>query len=79
MGNVAVRSLVDGAHRQMVAWQPPLDAEHGVGQRSPHDPYCHLMPLGTVLDATRDLLEGQSPLARWRATIFDDLQDVFLL
>ena len=26
-----------------------------------------------------DLLEGQSPLARWRATIFDDLQDVFLL
>jgi hypothetical protein len=37
------------------------------------------MPLDVVLDATRELLEGQSPLARWRATIFDDLQDVFLL
>lgn len=79
MGNVAVRSLVDGAHRQMVAWQPPVDAKHGIGSRSPHDPYCHLMPLDEVLAATRELLEGQSPLARWRATIFDDLQDVFLL
>jgi hypothetical protein len=37
-----------------------------------------LMPLDVVLDATRELLEGQSPLARWRSTIFDDLQDVFL-
>ena len=44
-----------------------------------HDPYCYLMPLDVVLEATRELLDGQSPLARWRATIFDDLQDVFLL
>ena len=79
MGNVAVRSLLDGAHRQMVAWQPPVDAVAGVGERSSHDPYCHLMPLDVVLDATRELLDGQSPLARWRATIFDDLQDIFLL
>ena len=79
MGNVAVRSLLDGAHRQMVAWQPPVDADGGVGERSSHDPYCHLMPLDVVLEATRELLDGQSPLARWRATIFDDLQDVFLL
>ena len=79
MGNVAVRALLDGDHRQMVAWQPPVDATGDVGHRSPHDPYCHLMPLGVVLDATRELLQGQSPLARWRATIFDDLQDVFML
>jgi len=79
MGNVAVRSLVDGAHRQMVAWQPPIDATGDVGERSIHDPYCHLMPLDAVIKATRELLEGQSPLARWRATIFDDLEDVFLL
>ncbi len=79
MGNVAVRSLLDGAHRQMVAWQPPVDADSGVGERSIHDPYCHLMPLDAVLDATRELLDGRSPLARWRASIFDDLQDVFLL
>lgn len=79
MGNVAVRALADGAHRQMVAWQPPIDATGDVGERSVHDPYCYLMPLDAVLEATRDLLEGQSPLARWRATIFDDLEDVFLL
>ncbi len=79
MGNVAVRSLLDGHHRQMVAWQPPLDAGSNFGERSKHDPYCHLMPLDLVLEATRELLDGQSPLARWRATIFDDLQDVFLL
>ncbi len=79
MANVAVRSLLDGAHREMVAWQPPLDASGRAGERSQHDPYCHLMPLDQVLDATRLLLEGQSPLARWRATIFDDLEDVFLL
>lgn len=79
MGNVAVRSLLDGSHRSMVAWQPPVDAEQFSTLRSPHDPYCHLMALDVVLEATRQLLDGQSALARWRATIFDDLQDVFLL
>ena len=79
MGNVAVRAVLDGAHRQMVAWQPPLDAAGGSGERSPHDPYCHLMPLDVVLEATALLLDGESPLARWRASIFDDLQDVLLL
>ena len=79
MGNVAVRTLAEGRTRQMVAWQPPLDAAGGVGERSTFDPYCHLMPLDVALEATRELLEGQSPLARWRSTIFDDLQDVFLL
>lgn len=79
MGNVAVRSLVQGANREMVAWQPPIDATDEVGRRSMHDPYCYLMPLDRVIEATRELLDGQSPLARWRATIFDDLEDVFLL
>ena len=78
MANVAVRALADGAHRQMVAWQPPVDAGD-LGTRSVHDPYCYLMPLDVTLEATRELLQGQSPLARWRATIFDDMQDLFLL
>ena len=78
MGNVAVRALADGAHRQMVAWQPPVDAGD-LGVRSVHDPYCYLMPLDVTLAATRELLQGQSPLARWRASIFDDMQDLFLL
>ena len=47
-----------------------------IGWRSIHDPYCYLMPLDAVIKATQELLDGQSPLARWRATIFDDLEDV---
>jgi hypothetical protein len=33
----------------------------------------------TVLAATKQLLEGEGPLARWRTTVFDDLEGVFLL
>lgn len=78
-GNVAVRALLAGEHRKMVSWLPPMDLPEGAGTRSPADPYCYLVDLPTVLSATKDLLEGQSPLARWRATAFDDLEDVFLL
>lgn len=78
-GNVAVRAVLAGEHRKMVSWLPPMDLPAGVGARSPADPYCYLVDLPAVLAATKELLEGQSPLARWRATAFDDLEDVFLL
>lgn len=79
LGNVAVRAIIDGEHRKMVSWLPPMDLPPGVGMRASADPYCYLVDLPAVLAATKDLLEGQSPLARWRATAFDDLEDVFLL
>jgi 6-phosphofructokinase 1 len=78
-GNVAVRAVLDGEHRKMISWLPPMDLPPGVGVRASADPYCYLVDLPAVLAATKDLLEGQSPLARWRATAFDDLEDVFLL
>jgi 6-phosphofructokinase 1 len=78
-GNVAVRALLAGEHRKMVSWLPPMDLPDGVGTRSKDDPYCYLVDLPAVLAATKQLLEGQSPLARWRASAFDDLEDVFLL
>jgi 6-phosphofructokinase 1 len=78
-GNVAVRAVLAGEHRKMVSWLPPMDLPEGAGARSPADPYCYLVDLPAVLAATKALLEGQSPLARWRATAFDDLEDVFLL
>ena len=78
-GNVAVRALLEGEHRKMVAWLPPMDLPEGAGTRSAADPYCYLIDLPTMLAATKRLLEGQSPLARWRTTAFDDLEDVFLL
>ena len=78
-GNVAVRSVLAGEHRKMVSWLPPMDLPEGAGVRSAADPYCYLIDLPTALAATKRLLEGQSPLARWRTTAFDDLEDVFLL
>ena len=78
-GNVAVRAALEGEHRKMVSWLPPMDLPEGAGTRAAADPYCYLVDLPIVLSATKQLLEGQSPLARWRATAFDDLEDVFLL
>jgi 6-phosphofructokinase 1 len=78
-GNVAVRALLDGATRKMVSWLPPMDLPDDIASRSEYDPYCYLVDLPAVLAATEQLLKGQSPLARWRATAFDDLEDVFLL
>lgn len=79
LGNVAVRAIMEGEHRKMVSWLPPMDLPLGVGVRASADPYCYLVDLPAVLAATKELLGGQSPLARWRATAFDDLEDVFLL
>jgi hypothetical protein len=78
-GNVAVRAVLAGEHRKMVSWLPPMELPEGAGTRSPADPYCYLVDLPIVLSATKQLIEGQSPLARWRTTAFDDLEDVFLL
>jgi 6-phosphofructokinase 1 len=78
-GNVAVRAVLEGEHRKMVSWLPPMDLPEGAGTRSAADPYCYLIDLPAMLAATKRLLEGQSPLARWRTTAFDDLEDVFLL
>jgi 6-phosphofructokinase 1 len=78
-GNVAVRAVLADEHRKMVSWLPPMELPEGAGVRSPADPYCYLVDLPVVLSATKQLIEGQSPLARWRTTAFDDLEDVFLL
>ncbi len=78
-GNVDVRAALAGERRKMISWLPPMDLPEGVGVRSPADPYCYVVDLPAVLMATKELLEGQTPLARWRATAFDDLEDVFLL
>lgn len=79
LANVAVRALLDGKTRKMAAWMPPVDVPPEVGTRSAADPYCWLVDLETVIAETEKLLSGASPLARWRATVFDDLEDVFVL
>jgi 6-phosphofructokinase 1 len=79
LANVAVRALLTGQSHKMAAWMPPTDPAAQVGQRSPHDPYCWLIELSAVLAETRNLLSGKSPLARWRAGAFDEIEHALLL
>jgi 6-phosphofructokinase 1 len=54
---------------------PPVDLPEDIGKRSAADPYCWLVDLGAVLVETEHLLSGKSPLARWRAGAFDQVED----
>jgi 6-phosphofructokinase 1 len=79
LANVAVRALVQGQSHKMAAWMPPVELAEEVGTRSPYDPYCWLVDLSAVLTETDNLLKGRSPLARWRAGAFDEIEDALLL
>jgi 6-phosphofructokinase 1 len=79
LANVAVRCLLAGGTRKMAAWMPPVDLPPAVGQRTEADPYCWLVDLSTALAETERLMSGEGPLARWRAAVFDELEDVFVL
>jgi 6-phosphofructokinase 1 len=79
LANVAVRAVLDGHSEKMAAWMPPTDLPEEVGVRSSFDPYCWLVDLGAALAETDNLLSGRSPLARWRAGVFDEIEDALLL
>jgi 6-phosphofructokinase 1 len=79
LANVAVRALMAGQSHKMAAWMPPVELPEEVGMRSPHDPYCWLVDIGAVLAETENLLKGRTPLARWRAGAFDQIEDALLL
>ncbi|MDB4952535.1 MAG: 6-phosphofructokinase [Myxococcales bacterium] len=79
LANVAVRGLIAGATHKMAAWMPPVELPEEIATRSKHDPYCWLVDLPAVLAETDNLLRGRSPLARWRAGAFDEIEDALLL
>jgi 6-phosphofructokinase 1 len=79
LSNVAVRALAAGQSHLMAAWMPPVELPEEIAKRSPHDPYCWLVDLPAVLAETQNLLSGRSPLARWRAGAFDEIEDALLL
>jgi len=78
LANVAVRALIAGTSHKMAAWMPPAELPEDVGVRSPADPYCWLVDLAAVLAETDNLLAGRSPLARWRAGAFEEIEDALL-
>jgi 6-phosphofructokinase 1 len=79
LGNAAIRALAAGTSHRMAAWLPPVALPPEVGARSPADPYCWLVDLEAVLVETGALLSGQSPLARWRAGAFNEIEGALLL
>lgn len=79
LGNVAVRSLLEGETHKMAAWMPAHEIPEEVGHRSKFDPYCWLVDLKAVLAETDNLISGRSSLARWRAGAFDEIEDALLL
>jgi 6-phosphofructokinase 1 len=79
LANVAVRALIAGQSHKMAAWMPAVELPEEVGTRSPYDPYCWLVDLGAALVETENLLRGRSPLARWRAGVFEDIEDALLM
>lgn len=79
LANVAVRALLSGQSHKMAAWMPAVELPEEVGTRSPFDPYCWLVDLGAALVETENLLRGRSPLARWRAGVFEDIEDALLI
>jgi 6-phosphofructokinase 1 len=78
LANVAVRALLAGVSHKMAAWMPPVELSPDIAARSAADPYCWLVDLGAVLRETDRLLSGTSPLARWRAGAFDEVEDALL-
>ena len=79
LANVAVRALVAGQSHKMAAWMPAVELPEEVGTRSPYDPYIWLVDLGAALVETDNLLRGRSPLARWRAGVFEEIEDALLM
>ncbi len=79
LGNVAVRALLAGMSHKMTAWMPPHEVPEEAGAVSPFDPKVWLVDLAAMLAETENLLKGRSPLTRWRAGAFDEIEDALLL
>ncbi len=79
LANVAVRALHAGISHKMAAWMPPVELPEDVAVRSTADPYCWLVDLAAVIAETNNLLSGKSPLARWRAGAFSEIENALLL
>ncbi len=79
LANVAVRAVLEGKTQRMAAWMPPVELPEEIAARSAFDPYCWLVDLAAVLAETDNLLHGRSMLARWRAGVFEDIEDALLL
>jgi 6-phosphofructokinase 1 len=70
LAHAAVRALADGETGFMAGWVGP-----GIRRAAcAYDPYVVLSPLDEVLEETKKILDGSSPLAAWRKKIFEETE-----
>lgn len=75
LGFVAVHALLAGETRVMAAFAQASAPPSGA-RVAPSDPHCWLVELPVVLAETRRLLDGTSPLVKWRNRVFSEIEDV---
>ena len=74
LGYAAVEALLAGATDRMVAW----GRSTGGGEPT-FDPMVRLFPLDQVLEETRALLDGTSPVVKWRVEMMQRAEGVLPL
>ena len=67
----AIHALEQGAHDVMLAWEPP--SGHG---RATADPSVRIVPLAEVLEETRRLRDGTSPVIQTRMELLSQAEDL---
>jgi 6-phosphofructokinase 1 len=72
LANCAMRALADGESGVMAGWMGP-----GI-TRPPcaYDHYVALTPIDEVLAETAKLMSGDTPVAKWRRKVFEDIDVV---
>jgi 6-phosphofructokinase 1 len=72
LANAAIRALADGETGFMAGWLGP-----GITRKTcAYDPYVVLSPIDEVLAETAKLMDGESPLARWRKQVFQEVEPI---
>lgn len=72
LANAALRAIAAGESDFMAGWCGP-----GIGRRPcAWDPYVVLTPLSEVLAETEKLMRGESEVARWRKTVFQEVEKI---
>jgi len=72
LANAAVRALHAGERAFMAGWLGPAITRKPCA----YDPYVVLSPLDEVLAETARLMEGNSELARWRKSVFEEVEPI---
>jgi 6-phosphofructokinase 1 len=72
LANCAMRALAAGESGFMAGWMGPGITRAACG----YDPYVVLSPIDEVLAETAKLMEGTSPLAKWRRRTFEEIDSI---